>query len=245
MGIRNVMLALIILWSCSVINGQAARQPNAAESPENLRQILANQPDYTAIMQFLFSEGFGGFGATSKVAKMGGRFREEMDDRILITEQGKPTITIFPKRKEYAERPAEKEETDFAVSPEGLAKRNDVSVKYLGTEKIDSYNCIKIEITYNDEKLTGMNFVFYVAPELRNLIIKEEASLGEKVKIVTLLSGVAFNVSEDLFRVPAGYKKVVIESPRERLEKMRRKLKPPPNDSFNRSGSSSDVIRKS
>lgn len=233
MRIRNVMLALIILWTCSAINAQVGRQPNVSESPANLRQMLASRPDYTAVMQFSFSEGFGGFGATSKVAKMGDRFREEMDDRILITEPGKPTITIFPKRKEYAERPAEKEENDFAVSPQELAKRNDVSFKYLGTEKIGSYNCIKIEVTYNDEKLKGMNFVFYVAPELRNLIIKEEASLGEKVKMVTLLNDVAFNVSEDLFRVPVGYKKVVIESPRERLEKMRRKLKTPPNNSFN------------
>lgn len=233
---RNIVFVLIILFSCAdTIWAQVTRPPAISESSENLRQILASQPDYTAVMKFFFSEGVGGFGGTSKVAKMGKRFREEMDDRVLISEPGKPTISIFPERKEYAERPSEKEDGDFGISPEELAKRNDVTFKYLGTEKIEGYNCIKIEVTYKDERLKVIGLVFYVAPELRNLVVKQENSLGEQAKMITLLSNVAFNVSEDLFRVPSGYKKVVIESPRERLEKMRRKSKAPPLKSFSRS----------
>jgi hypothetical protein len=100
------------------------------------------------------------------------------------------------------------EEDDFAISPEALAKRNDTIFKSLGTEPIGSHKCIKIEVSYKDEKLKDIRFLFWAAPTLKNLVIKSEISLGQKVKFFTLLENVSFNVNANLFRIPTGYKKV-------------------------------------
>ena len=201
---------------------QVARQQTASDDPESLRQMLANQPDYTAMQQFLFSEGLGGFGAKSKVAKMGNRQVEVADDKVFINEPGKPTIKVFPKRKEYSELPLEKND-DFSVSPEEIARRSDVVFKSLGTETVGRYICLKIEASYKDEKLNEMKFVFWAAPQLKNLVIKSEAYLGERVKFLTLLEDVSLGVDEKLFRIPRGYKKVNEPDYMKRLEKNIRK----------------------
>ncbi len=170
--------------------------------------MLGTQPDYTAVQHFTFSEGVGGFGSSSKIMKMGNRLAEVRDDTIFINEPNKPLIKIFPKRREYVELQME-ETNDFAVSPEELAKRDDTVFKPLGTEKIGAYSCIKIEVSYMDEKVKLMRFLFWVAPTLKNLVIKSEMDIGDRVKMFTLLENVRLNVDEKLFRIPAGFKKVV------------------------------------
>lgn len=213
MKIEKFIVAVIVSLTISTVaEAQAANRPSAPENPEALRQVLANQPDYVAARQFIFSEGFGGFGANSKVAKLGRRRREETDDTVFINESGKPTVKVYPKRKEYSEQPVEAD-GDSQFSPEGLAGRDDVNFKLLGREKVGGYDCLKIEVTYKDERLREMVFVFYAAPALRNLVIREEISLGEQVKFITQLSGVSFNVPGKLFAIPAGYKKVVEPKP--------------------------------
>jgi hypothetical protein len=230
MKTEKIILALIILLSLCVLAGaQVSKQSGLAEDSESLRRILINQPNYTAVQQFIFSEGFGGFGAGGRVARLGHRHREESEGRIFIREQGKPTIKIYPKRKEYSEQPVEEKDI-FQFSPHELAKRDDVILKLLGEEKAGGYDCLKIEVTYTDEKLKGMVFVFYAAPALRNLVVREEISLGEQVKFVTQLSNVSFNVSENLFLIPARYKKIVEPSPEEEMENLLRKIKTPPNN---------------
>src|SRR6185369_3010405 len=109
MNVKNIIQAITVsLQICVLANAQVVRQQTPSEDPESLRQMLATQPDYTAMQQFLFSEGFGGFGAKSKVAKMGNRQVEVTDETVFINEPGKPTIKVFPKRKEYSELPLEK-----------------------------------------------------------------------------------------------------------------------------------------
>ncbi|HEX8091079.1 MAG TPA: DUF4412 domain-containing protein [Blastocatellia bacterium] len=229
MKISQVPAALVVLLALCVLAGaQVSNQPGQPGDAETLRQILVNQPNYTAVQQFIFSEGFGGFGAGSRVARLGNRYREESDDRIFINEPGKPTIRIYPKRKEYSEQPAEKD--IFQFTPHELAGRNDVTLKSLGKEKVGGYDCLKIEVTYRDEKLKGMVFVFYAAPALKNLVIREEISLGEQVRFVTQLSDVSFNVSENLFLIPAGYKKIVEPSAEEEMDQLLRRIKTPPDN---------------
>jgi hypothetical protein len=223
MIMKHLVQAFIVSFLiCVPAHAQVARQQPASVDPESFRQMLANQPDYTAMQQFLFSEGFGGFGAKSKVAKMGNRQVEVTDDTVFIHEPGKPTIKVFPKRKEYSELPLEKND-DFSVSPEEIARRSDVVFKSLGTETVGRYVCLKIEASYKDEKLKEMKFVFWAAPQLKNLVIKSEVSLGERVKFLTLLEDVSLGVNEKLFRIPPGYKKVIEPDYMKRLEENIRK----------------------
>ena len=218
MFIRHLAQAFLVsLLICVLANAQVAHQQTSLEDPESLRQMLANQPDYTAMQQFMFSEGFGGFGAKSKVAKMGNRQVEVTTDTVFINEPGKPTIKVFPKRKQYSESPLEKND-DFSISPEEIAKRSDVVFKSLGTETVGRYMCLKIEASYKDQKLKEITFVFWAAPQLKNLVIKAATSLGERVKFLTLLEDVSLSVNESLFRIPRGYKKVVEPDYMKRLE---------------------------
>jgi len=166
--IISIFVASVFL--CVLANAQVVRQSSKVESPDALRRILAKQPDYIAIQQLIFSEASGGgFGSTSKVAKMGTRLRDETEDTIFINESGKPTIKIYPKRREYTEQQIEPDEPNDALkfSPEKLARQSNLTFKLLGREKIGKYNCLKIEVAYKDEKLKGMKFVFYAAPELK------------------------------------------------------------------------------
>jgi hypothetical protein len=220
---KNIGPAFIVsLLICGLANAQVVRQQTISEDPESLRQMLANQPDYTAMQQFLFSEGFGGFGAKSKVARLGSRQVEVTEDTIFIHEPGKPTIKVFPKRKEYSELPLEKND-DFSVSPEEIARRSDVVFKSLGTETVGRYKCLIIEASYKDEKLKERKVVFWAAPQLKNLVIKSATSLGEQVKFLTLLEDVSLRVNEKLFRIPRGYKKVIEPDYMKRLEENIRK----------------------
>lgn len=191
-----------------VTKAPTVSRTTVSEDAESLRRMLANQPDHTARQKFFFSEGFGGFGAESKVVKLGERRVEVIEDTIFIKEPSKPTIKVYPQRREYSElQPLGSGK--FAFSPEELVKRNDVSFKSVGTETVGKYSCIKIEVRYKEKKLKVAQFLFWTSPELKNLIIKSEITLGQHVKFLTLLEDVSFSVDEELFRIPAGYKKVV------------------------------------
>lgn len=186
-----------------------------------------NQPDHTATEQFSFIEPKGGFGATTKVAKLGARLRKENDDTVFIKEVGKTTIKIYPKRREFSEvHPDDEFEEDgeFAFTREGLAKRQDVKFALLGSDKIGKYECQKVEATYKDTRLKDLKFVFCFVPRLRNLIVYEQALVGP-VTMTTVLSNVSLSVSEDVFRVPANYKKVQEKSYSEQSQELLNRIR--------------------
>ena len=230
MNSKNIVQAFtVLLLVCILADAQVVRQQGTSEDAEHLRRMLANQPDYTAVPWHFFKNEAGIVGGEgSKVVKMGNRLAEVIANTILIYEPGKPTIKVFPKRKEYAEVTIERKD-DFAippndlVRPEGIASRSDVVFKSAGTEKVGEYTCVKIEVSHKDEKLTGVKLLFWVAPELKNLVIQSETSVGG-VSYVTLLGDVSLVVNEELFRVPADHKKV---SEPDRMKEVEEKLRKP------------------
>jgi hypothetical protein len=54
-----------------------------------------------------------------------------------------------------------------------------------------------------------VKFLFWVAPELKGLVVKSERSYGTTYKHVVLLEDISLNVDESIFRIPAGFTKVV------------------------------------
>jgi hypothetical protein len=194
-----------IIFLCNAADAQGVNQSAVADDSASLRKILISQPNYTAVQTSMILNPDEGFGGKSKVAKLGSRSREETDDAIFVREPGKPTIKIYPKRKEYSEVSDDKP-PDFPLSAEDLVKRDDVTFKLAGAEKLGEYNCLKIQASYKMEKVE-MKYSFYVSPELKNLIVREEISLG-LISSITFLENVSFNVSEELFNLPAGYKKI-------------------------------------
>ena len=87
----GIIAVLFLLSGCLFVYAQTK---NLSEDPESLRQMLAHQPDYTAIGQFIFSEGFGGTGGKSKIAKMGNR-QAEIDEDVIHISEGKKLINVW------------------------------------------------------------------------------------------------------------------------------------------------------
>jgi hypothetical protein len=221
MNIKDVVRALTAtLAVCILAGAQVVLQQSAPEDPESLRQMLASQPDYTAVQRdFFLTEGSGsGMGLVGKVAKLGDKLAQVSESAILIREPGKPTIKVFPKRQEYAEMAAEKEDyfggpPEEFTDPEKVAKRGDVVFKSAGVEKVGEYACVKIEVSPKDEKFKAVKLLFWAAPGLKNLVVQSEVSIARpsegRVRYVTTLEDISLAVDEGLFRVPAGYKKVI------------------------------------
>jgi hypothetical protein len=193
---------------------QAVYQTPQTDNVDPLWNLILVQPDFTAIQHFMFTEPHGGFGMRIKMAKKGNLYREESEEGIRVIHPDKPVILLDPKRKEYYELlpsdfpTVELTKPEFDISPEGLAKRTDVLIKMQGQEKIGEYSCNKIEVTFKDKKLESMKFIFYSAPELKNLIVAREM-IGGPIKFAIILSDVSLNVAEEMFQIPVGYKKIV------------------------------------
>ena len=76
------------------------------------------------------------------------------DARIKISEPGKPTIVSDPVRQEFAEQPARgpaDTASDFMGKRAEVAQGQDVALRFLGTEKIDGYECLKVEAKYKGQ----------------------------------------------------------------------------------------------
>ena len=71
------------------------------EKSLNPRDVILNQPDFVADLNFFVGEGFGGFGGAERLARKGNRYREESQYWIFIGELGKPSARVFPQAKAY------------------------------------------------------------------------------------------------------------------------------------------------
>lgn len=196
---------MLALFFCVCANAQTMK---VSEDQESLRQMLAHQPDHIATQTSYYTDSTEGTGRKHRIARLGNRLAEVTEEAIVIKERDKPTLKIFPKRREYSEVLFQ-DNDDFADSPDTYASRDSLVFKSLGREKIANYNCIKIEASYHSEYLADVQFLFWVAPELKGLVVKSEMSYGTPYKHVVLLEDISLNVDESIFRIPAGFKKVV------------------------------------
>src|SRR2546425_420754 len=62
----------------------------------NPRDMILNQPDFVADLNFFVSEGFGGYGGAERLARKGTKYREESQFWIFVGELGKPAARLFP-----------------------------------------------------------------------------------------------------------------------------------------------------
>jgi hypothetical protein len=187
----------------------------AAQSPDDraaLRRMLAAQPDYAATSTTVMYAGDHAFGGKSKIARLGKRRYEDNGSAVFLSEPGRPTVKVYRERKQYAELPpGEGHEAEF--EPEALAARGDVTFRLLGTEKVGGHEALKIEATVPVGPHRELRAVFYAAPGLKNLVVKQEYFAGEHPLVMSFLEGVSLEVPGELFAVPAGYTKVIEEAP--------------------------------
>jgi len=139
-----------------------------------------------------------------KIFIKGNKMRMEFEDGISIMDlaTGK-TITLQPEEKMYMELPGAGPMASAAESDKELSKI--ATKKHVGTEKISGYKCDKYLITYRDKAMGKMTQ--WHAKKL-NYPIKIVYH-GPEGEMVTEYKNIKEGgVSDSLFKVPKGYKKM-------------------------------------
>lgn len=180
----------------------------------NIRELIANQPDFGADLEFFVAEHKigGAYGFAYRVVRKGKRFREESQFWIFVGEIGKRTARLFPPSKSYDDmeppRAASMNEGGLLSNPNILLADGGTTLTALGKQKIEGHDCIKIEATRKDrpEKI-----YLFAARDLKNLIILTQI-IGPEKSTTARLRDITFDVPDDLVQIPSDYK--VIERDR-------------------------------
>jgi len=176
------------------------------EKSLSARDVILNQPDFVADLNFFVGEGFGGFGGAERLARKGNRYREESQFWVFIGELGKPSARIFPKAKAYDDFESARggSADSTPINPSALALENDVTFTALGTRVIDGHNCLKIEAT---RKGKPEKFYFYAARDLRNLVIVTQI-VEPKRGTLQRMGNISLDVPDTLVQIPPDYKPI-------------------------------------
>jgi hypothetical protein len=237
----RMILTLIVAASTSLTlarNQDKGAQPSDPkhDSVTALLEILSNQPDYTADVNMVIAEP-----QRMKMSRKQGKLRREFlypvkdasgKDKanayyrtITIERLGQSTILFEPQQKTYCEIPVGSSPPVIGMQQlldnlmnniEGIRVRN------LGTEILDEHEATKMHITMTGDKPPKSDrhgLFFYFAKDLKNLLIKFEVLELYEDKPTPpgkgwsyTLSNISLDVSDDLFQMPVGYKKVDLNS---------------------------------
>ena len=218
--IRTSLIIVLTLSIVCVLNAQSSNStsPPQAKDDEvltpltdeeralNARDIILNQPDFSADLTFFVGEGFGGYAATQQLVRKGNRYREQSRFWIFIGEVGKPAARLFADTKTYDdfEPPRGGSADNTPLNPQTLAKEDGVSFTALGSRVIDGHHCLKIEATRNGKP---EKFYFYAARDLKNLVIVAQ-KIEDRRNTVQRLARISLDVPDSLVQIPPDYKPV-------------------------------------
>jgi hypothetical protein len=170
------------------------------------RDLILNQPDFVADLNFFVGEGFGGYGGAERLARKGNRYREESQFWIFVGELGKPAARLFPDAKAYndLEPPKGGSADSTPINPRALALEPDVTFTALGTRQMDSHNCIKIDAS---RKGKPEKIYLYAARDLKNLVIVAQV-IGPRRGMIQRLGNISLDVPDSLVEIPTDYKPI-------------------------------------
>src|ERR1051326_304233 len=172
----------------------------------NPRDVILDQPDFVADLNFFVGEGFGGYGGAERLARKGKRYREESQFWIFIGELGKPSARLFPQDKSYDDFESSRggSADSSPLNPAALAAEPDVAFTALGSRVIDGHNCLKIEAT---RKGKPEKFYFYAARDLKNLVIVAQIVEPQR-NTLQRLGNISLDVPDSLVQIPSDYKPI-------------------------------------
>lgn len=222
--IRLVSLALLasaLIYACrSTRAGKSETFGLASVCLESLRQLVIDQPDFRAEESERFSEKhliaeLRGFSTSYRVAKKGLTYRRDRDMVIGYGRSDEPSLLLYPRSREYVESPHLGVWFENAASPSLLAAEQGANLLFesLGDEQLDGRRCLKIQVSMPKEAAKSSmptKVVYYLASDLRNLVIRTDLIDMLGTTIYTL-KNISFDVPDELFRVPPGYKKSVAD----------------------------------
>ena len=206
-----VSLVLTFSFSHPVQQDKANEQEvlvplTAEERLLNPRDLILNQPDFMADLQFFVAHRVSGHGFALRLVRKGNRYREESQFWIFIGELGKPSARIFPETKTYDDYvPAHGGSLENPpINPAAVAQESDVTFTALGTIALDGHHCVKVEGRRKDKPDT---YYFYVARDLKNLIIATQLTQPNR-NTVQKLTNISLEVPDSLVQIPPDYKPI-------------------------------------
>ena len=214
----SFLSVIIIVASTFSVVALAQSSPQKAKDEEVLtplsqeerslkaRDVILNQPDFVADLNFFVGEGFGGYGGAERLARKGNRYREESQFWIFVGELGKPSARLFPKATAYDDYESSRggSADSTPINPQALALEQDVTFTALGTRVIEGHNCLKIEAV---RKGKPERFYFYAARDLKNLVIVAQI-IEPKRSTLQRLSNISLEVPDSLVQIPPEYKPI-------------------------------------
>jgi len=147
-----------------------------------------------------------------KVFVKGENFRQEMNmggqKQIMIFQKEKGIVwVLMPQLKMYMEMTAGGQQDMSPPTPEEMEKMGEK--KYLGEEKVNGYKCKKYRYTPND-KSVGTS-TMWISKKI-NFPIKTEMEGSSGPMIMEYKNIQEKKISDSLFNIPAGYKKMSMPS---------------------------------
>ena len=176
----------------------------------NYRNLIANQPDFSADLSYFRSEMVSGGGGGERITRKGNRYRRESQFWIFIGETGKQRIRLFPQTKTYNDlEPADDENLSYSspFNPKTLA--NDVETIFtpLGKITIDGHECIKVQVQRKGEKLESEKISLYLAKDLKYLVIVAQVQ-NLPFSFIQRLGNISLEVADNLVQIPTDYKPI-------------------------------------
>jgi hypothetical protein len=206
-------------------NAQKTKSTKSRKIPfEELVRMMADQPDHVADRTIAFNDSV----VKMKFAKKQDKVRNEfypLDQAeapklpafrnyklITITKTDQPVIALDPQEKTYAETPPPFS-SNWGFDVQGLIKSaavelGKISAEMIGTVMIAGQPARKMKIGFGGK---GEFMHFYFAKD-SNLVLKVDSGNIRQIRGSYSISNVSFNVPDDLFEPPPGYRRVDFDS---------------------------------
>lgn len=211
--------SLIAILGCLGNSSAQKSNPEPISFPTLLR-MFADQPDHMADRTIVLNDST----IKMKFAKKQDRIRQEfypLDQAdslknesyryykiITISKLNQPTIAFDPQEKSYAEAPEDFKLVSFDIEAfikNASAELGMIKAETSGTETIEGHEATRIKIRFEG---STEEMYLYFAKDLKNLFLKMETGKNEWIKGSYTVSGISFEVGEEQFEIPKGYRRV-------------------------------------
>jgi hypothetical protein len=180
------------------------------EKTIDYRELVANQPDFTADLSYFRSEEFSGGGFDYKLSRKGNKYRKESQYWLFVGETGKQRYRVNPAAKLYSDLEGVDNETASTAAdfnPRTLTDNPNTTFTALGKIMIDGHECIKIEAKRQIKGRENEKIYLYAAKDLKNLIIVAQV-LNPPYAMIQRLNNISLEVSDSLVNIPTDYKPI-------------------------------------
>lgn len=173
------------------------------EKKINPRSVVENQPDFTAVQEYLSARSISGFSAISKIARKGSKYRTDTGFVVIITELNKPALRLNGNQTYEEEIGIRKPyiSATTPLNPTDLLGFTDISFTALGTIERDGSRLFKIQAKSREFEQE----VFLYADLGKQNLFTIIQILSPARSSVQRLKDISFEVPAALFDI-SGYK---------------------------------------